>query len=187
MYGTSSNPMAPESRDYSPSAPTGHSAPAKYQTELCSPLGEELKLPSSEMALPESCPSSPGRATAYLSCWRTADPAAFDLGSSLRFRAKLLETHADSSITQDPAAAVGTALDLMFGEGLSAPHADLAMSALLLHTLQGDLTAPLVLAQALRRLARTTSEDRTSGDLATRWAKWNPAEAPLGPYQPSRP
>ncbi len=187
MYKQWSYPMEPESQDYSPSTPAQPIASAKTRMELCSsaPDGESPLLSGidSQQAILDGRGSLP----IDLDSWRTMEPSVFDGERCLQFRAALLEIQASTDITRDPAVCVGAALDLMFGVGLTAPETNLVMSAILLHTLQGDFTAHLVLIQALRRLARSTTGDHRSSELATRWAKWNPAEAPLRLNQLSHP
>jgi hypothetical protein len=87
----------------------------------------------------------------------------------------------DAALRGDPAAMTRIALTVLRVHGVTGSAADTAVSGLLLQALRGDRVAPVILASALRRLARRRPDDRHLVELAARWGAWSPRVPPTQP------
>lgn len=139
-------------------------------------------------ARPSSAEAALRRAPPMLRLWRVVPPQSLGPATarSLLMVLRAVEPPCarrrwDAALRGDPVATTRIALTVLRLEGVSGPAADTVASALLLRALCGDRTAPVVLASALRRLARRRPDERHLVDLVARWAAWVPRVPPAAP------
>ncbi|AWN42582.1 hypothetical protein [Methylobacterium durans] len=141
------------------------------------------------------CPSAAAalrRAPPMLRLWRVVPPQALGPATarSLLMVLRVVEPPCsrrrwEAALRGDPAAMARVALTVLRVHGVTGPAADTAASGLLVQALRGDRTAPVILATALRRLARRRPDDRHLAVLADRWAAWSPRVPPAQRARPA--
>ena len=117
-----------------------------------------------------------GRACA-LPLWRTREPgrigrgAVTDIARAVGSTAILHERRWGAAKDGDAAAAAAMAIDRLRRHGPVGPIVDLVMGNLVvLAKRDGDPTAPVIIAHALRALARREADGGRLADLAEAWA-----------------
>lgn len=120
-----------------------------------------------------------------LRLWRVVAPQALgpDTARSLRLILAGIEPPVgrwrwDAVLRGDPAAMARVSIVVLRIGGPAGSCADAVASALLMQALAGDRTAPVILASALRKLARLRPDDAHLSALAARWAAWVPCVPP---------
>ena len=92
-----------------------------------------------------------------------------------------------AALRGDRVAMARVALTVLRREGVTGPAVDPVASGLLMLALSGDRTAPVILASALRRLARHQPDETRLADLAARWTAYVPAVPPPPAARPGAP
>lgn len=114
---------------------------------------------------PDLTPFSP------LIWWRTRKPLLLPFRGIRKIREALLGTEILGqpdwvrAILGEAAVAIGVAVEQMKVRVITATEVDLALSAVLACALEGDLTSPIVISSALRRLAKCDPSCKLLSDL----------------------
>lgn len=148
----------------------------------------------SEPAYPPAGRTVPRCAIPVLRLWRVAPPQSLGTATARSLRAVLraVEPPCDrrrwaAALRGDRVAMARVALTVLRREGVTGPAVDPVASGLLMLALSGDRTAPVILASALRRLARHQPDETRLADLAARWTAFVPAVPPPPAARPGAP
>ncbi len=159
-------------------------------------LGRDCACPQCRTDPPGAGWDLPPRSTAppLLRLWRVVAPRVLGPATARSLRLVLTgieppfgRRHWDAVLRGDPAAMARGAITAFRVGGPAGAGADAVASALLMRALAGDRAAPVILAGALRKLARLRPDDAHLPALAEQWSAWAPcvpAPRRAGPDHP---
>lgn len=146
-------------------------------------LGRDRACPPCRTDPPRAGGGLPQRSAAppLLRLWRVVAPRALGPATARSLRLVLTGVEPpfgrrrwDAILRGDPAVMARVAITAMHVGGPAGDVADAVASALVMRALAGDRTAPVILAGALRKLARLRPDDAHLPVLAEAWATWAP-------------